>query len=95
VAEKFGVSRQEQDALAFRSQSERRPGDQEGRFKDEIVPVLIPQKKGDPVAFQVDEHPRPNTTLEALAGLRPRSRRRARGDGGQRFGINDGAAPSW
>ena len=86
VAEKFGVSRQEQDALAFRSQQNAGRAIKEGRFKDEIVPVMIPQKKGDPVAFQVDEHPRPNTTLEALAGAEARVQERRNGDGGQRFG---------
>jgi acetyl-CoA C-acetyltransferase len=92
VAEKFGVSRQEQDALAFRSQQNAGRAIQEGRFKDEIVPVLIPQKKGDPVAFQVDEHPRPNTTLEALAGLRPAFKKDGTVTAGNASGINDGAA---
>jgi acetyl-CoA C-acetyltransferase len=92
VAEKFGVSRQDQDALAFRSQQNAGRAIQEGRFKDEIVPVLIPQKKGDPVAFQVDEHPRPNTTLEALAGLRPAFKKDGTVTAGNASGINDGAA---
>ena len=92
VAEKFGVSRQEQDALAFRSQQNAGRAIKEGRFKDEIVPVLIPQKKGDPVAFQVDEHPRPNTTLEALAGLRPAFKKDGTVTAGNASGINDGAA---
>jgi len=92
VAEKFGVSRQEQDALAFRSQQNAGRAIKEGRFKDEIVPVMIPQKKGDPVAFQVDEHPRPNTTLEALAGLRPAFKKDGTVTAGNASGINDGAA---
>jgi acetyl-CoA C-acetyltransferase len=92
VAEKFGVSRQEQDALAFRSQQNAGRAIKEGRFKDEIVPVLIPQKKGDPVAFQVDEHPRPTTTLEALAGLRPAFKKDGTVTAGNASGINDGAA---
>ncbi len=92
VAEKFGVSRQEQDALAFRSQQNAGRAIKEGRFKDEIVPVLIPQKKGDPVAFQVDEHPRPNTTMEALAGLRPAFKKDGTVTAGNASGINDGAA---
>jgi acetyl-CoA C-acetyltransferase len=92
VAEKFGVSRQDQDALAFRSQQNAGRAIQEGRFKDEIAPVLIPQKKGDPVAFQVDEHPRPNTTLEALAGLRPAFKKDGTVTAGNASGINDGAA---
>jgi acetyl-CoA C-acetyltransferase len=92
VAEKFGVSRQDQDALAFRSQQNAGRAIKEGRFKDEIVPVPIPQKKGDPVAFQVDEHPRPTTTLEALAGLRPAFKKDGTVTAGNASGINDGAA---
>jgi len=92
VAEKFGVSRQEQDALAFRSQQNAGRAITEGRFKDEIVPVMIPQKKGDPVAFQVDEHPRPGTTMEALAGLRPAFKKDGSVTAGNASGINDGAA---
>jgi len=92
VAEKFGVSRQEQDTLAFRSQQNAGRAIKEGRFKDEIVPVMIPQKKGDPVAFQVDEHPRPSTTMEALAGLRPAFKKDGTVTAGNASGINDGAA---
>jgi len=92
VAEKFGVSRQEQDALAFRSQQNAGRAIKEGRFKEEIVPVMISQKKGDPVAFQVDEHPRPNTTMEALAGLRPAFKKDGTVTAGNASGINDGAA---
>jgi len=92
VAEKFGVSRQEQDALAFRSQQNAGRAIKEGRFKDEIVPVMIPQKKGDPVAFQVDEHPRPTTTMEALAGLRPAFKKDGTVTAGNASGINDGGA---
>jgi acetyl-CoA C-acetyltransferase len=82
VAEKFGVSRQDQDALAFRSQQNAGRAIKEGRFKDEIVPVMIPQKKGDPVAFQVDEHPRPNTTFKKDGTV----------TAGNASGVNDGAA---
>jgi len=92
VAEKFGVSRQEQDVLAFRSQQNAGKAIKEGRFQEEIVPVMIPQKKGDPVAFQVDEHPRPNTTLEALAGLKPAFKKDGTVTAGNASGINDGAA---
>jgi acetyl-CoA C-acetyltransferase len=92
VAEKFGISRQEQDALAFRSQQNAGRAIKEGRFKEEIVPVMIPQKKGDPVALQVDEHPRPNTTMEALAGLRPAFKKDGTVTAGNASGINDGAA---
>jgi acetyl-CoA C-acetyltransferase len=92
VAAKFGVSRQDQDAFAFGSQQKAGRAIKEGRFKDEIVPVMIPQKKGDPVAFQVDEHPRPNTTMEALAGLRPAFKKDGTVTAGNASGINDGAA---
>ncbi len=92
VAERFGVSRQDQDALALRSQQNASRAIQEGRFKEEIVPVMIPQKKGNPVAFQVDEHPRPNTTAEALAGLRPAFKKDGTVTAGNASGINDSAA---
>jgi len=92
VAAKFGVSRQDQDAFSFGSQQKAGRAIREGRFKDEIVPVMIPQKKGDPVAFQVDEHPRPSTTMEALAGLKPAFKKDGTVTAGNASGINDGAA---
>jgi acetyl-CoA C-acetyltransferase len=92
VAEKFGVSRQEQDAFAFQSQQKAGKAIQSGRFKEEIVPVIIPQRKGDPVVFATDEHPRPNTTKEALASLRPAFKKNGTVTAGNASGINDGAA---
>jgi acetyl-CoA C-acetyltransferase len=92
VAEKFAVSRKEQDELAFRSQQNAGRAIKEGRFKDEIVPVSIPQKKGNPLVFDTDEHPRPNTTMEALAGLRPAFKKDGTVTAGNASGINDGAA---
>ena len=92
VAEKFGVTRQDQDELAFRSQQNAGRAIKEGRFKDEIVPVTIPQKKGNPLVFDTDEHPRPNTTREALAGLRPAFKKDGTVTAGNASGINDGAA---
>jgi acetyl-CoA C-acetyltransferase len=92
VAEKFGVTRQDQDELAFRSQQNAGRAIKEGRFKDEIVPVSIPQKKGSPLIFDTDEHPRPNTTREALAGLRPAFKKDGTVTAGNASGINDGAA---
>jgi len=92
VAEKFGVSRKDQDELAFRSQQNAGRAIKEGRFKDEIVPVSIPQKKGNPLVFDTDEHPRPNTTMEALAGLRPAFKKDGTVTAGNASGINDGAA---
>ena len=92
MAEKFGVSRQDQDALAFRSQQNAGKAIKGGRFKEEIVPVVIPQKKGNPVVFETDEHARPNTTMEALAGLRPAFKKDGTVTAGNASGINDGAA---
>ncbi len=92
VAEKFGVSRQDQDALALRSQQNAGRAIKEGRFKEEIVPVVIPQRKGNPIVFDTDEHPRPNTTKEALAGLRPAFKKDGTVTAGNASGINDGAA---
>jgi acetyl-CoA C-acetyltransferase len=91
ISEKFGVSRQDQDALALRSQQNSGKAIQEGRFKEEIIPVIIPQKKGNPVIFDTDEHPRPNTTMEALAGLRPAFKKDGTVTAGNASGINDGA----
>jgi acetyl-CoA C-acetyltransferase len=92
VAERFGISRKDQDILALRSQQNAGRAIKEGRFKEEIIPVEIPQKKGNPVVFQVDEHPRPNTTAEALAGLRPAFKKDGTVTAGNASGINDGAA---
>ena len=92
VAEKFGVSRQDQDALALKSQQNAGQAIQSGRFKEEIVPVIIPQKKGNPVVFDTDEHPRPSTTKEALAALRPAFKKDGTVTAGNASGINDGAA---
>ncbi len=92
VAERFGVSRQDQDALALKSQQNAGKAIKEGRFKEEIVPVMIPQKKGNPIVFDTDEHPRPNTTKEALAALRPAFKKDGTVTAGNASGINDGAA---
>jgi acetyl-CoA C-acetyltransferase len=91
VAAKFSISRQDQDALAFRSQENALKAIQAGRFKDEIVSVPIPQKKGDPVMFDTDEHPRA-TTPEALAGLKPAFKKDGTVTAGNASGINDGGA---
>jgi acetyl-CoA C-acetyltransferase len=91
VAEKFGVSRKDQDALALRSQQNAGRAIKEGRFKEEIIPVNIPQRKGTPLVFDTDEHPRPNTTAEVLAGLRPAFKKDGTVTAGNASGINDGA----
>jgi 3-oxoadipyl-CoA thiolase len=92
VAEQRKVSREAQDRFAFESQQKAGKAIAEGKFKDEIVPVKIPQKKGEPLAFDTDEHPRPDTTLEALAKLKPAFRKDGSVTAGNSSGINDGAA---
>jgi len=92
VAEKWKLTREQQDAFGLESQKRAEKAIKEGRFKDEIVPVLIPQKKGDPKAFDTDEFPRFGTTSEALAGLRPAFKKDGTVTAGNASGINDGAA---
>lgn len=91
VAEAFGVSRADQDAFAYRSQKKAAAAQASGRFSEEIVPVEIPQRKGPPVLFSQDEHPRP-TTLDALAGLKAPFRQGGSVTAGNASGVNDGAA---
>ena len=69
LAEKYGISRQEQDEFAFKSQQKMARAMEEGRFEEQIVPINIPVRKGEPIVFNKDEHPRPETTKEALAKL--------------------------
>ncbi|MBU1669589.1 MAG: acetyl-CoA C-acyltransferase [Actinobacteria bacterium] len=92
VAGEQGVTREEQDAWALRSQQRWAEAQEAGRLADEIVPVEIPQRKGDPKKFEVDEFPRPGTTLEALAGLKPAFTKDGTVTAGNAPGINDGAA---
>ncbi|HLI28221.1 MAG TPA: thiolase family protein [Chloroflexota bacterium] len=92
VAAKWGVSREEQDEFALGSQQKAAAAIREGRFHDEIVPVPVPQRRGEPVLFAVDEHPRPDTTLEALAKLPPAFRKGGTVTAGNSSGLNDGAA---
>jgi 3-oxoadipyl-CoA thiolase len=92
VAEKYGVSREDQDAFALRSHQRAVAAQQSGRFAEEIVPVSIPQKKGEPVLFSQDEQPRPDTSLAALAKLKPAFRKDGTVTAGNSSGINDGAA---
>ncbi len=91
VAEEFGVSRRDQDAFAYRSQHRWASAQAAGFFAGEIVPVCLPQKKGDPKIFDTDEHPRPDTTLEALAGLKPIVKPGGTVTAGNASGINDGS----
>jgi acetyl-CoA C-acetyltransferase len=92
VAKKYGVSREAQDALALASQQKAAAAQDAGRFKDEIVPVLIPQKKGDPLVFDTDEFVNRKTNADALAGLRPAFDKAGSVTAGNASGINDGAA---
>jgi 3-oxoadipyl-CoA thiolase len=91
VAADFGVSRADQDAFALRSQQRAAAAMANGVFADEITPVSVPQRKGDPVIVDTDEHPRPGSTLEALAKLRPIVRQDGTITAGNASGINDGA----
>ena len=91
VAEQCGISREQQDDCGFRSQQRAAKAIKEGRFKDEIVPVLIPQRKGEPKVFDTDEHPR-STTKEAMAALKPTFKKDGTVTAGNASGINDGAA---
>src|SRR6476659_3465270 len=75
VAEQWAVSREDQDAFAAESQRRASEAISSGRFKDEIVPVTVPQSKGDPLVVDTDEHPRPDTDLDKLARLRPAFRK--------------------
>ena len=92
VAEEYGVSREAQDAFAAESQRRAGAAIECGRFDDEIVPVGIPQRRGDPVVVDADEHPRSDTTLAALARLAPAFRKGGTVTAGNSSGINDGAA---
>jgi len=92
VAEKYKISREEQDELAFLSQKKAAHAIKTGRFKEEIVPIEISQKKGAAVSFQTDEHVRPDTTLEALSKLHPVFRDGGTVTAGNSSGINDGAS---
>jgi acetyl-CoA acyltransferase len=91
VAEQFGISRADQDALALRSQQRWAAANAAGAFADEIVPVSLPQKKGEPKIFCADEHPRPDTTIEGLAKLRGVVRPDGGVTAGNASGLNDGA----
>lgn len=92
VAERCGISRADQDAFAFASQQKAGAAMREGRFKEEIVPIQVPQPKGAVVVVDTDEHPRPDTTLEQLAALKPAFKKSGTVTAGNSSGINDGAA---
>jgi 3-oxoadipyl-CoA thiolase len=91
AAEHPEITREMQDEFAFTSQMRAKAAIESGRFKDEIVPVLIPQRKGDPIVVDTDEHPRPDTTMERLARLGAAFRKGGTVTAGNASGINDGA----
>ncbi len=91
VAKKYGVSRQEQDEFAVASQNKAEAAQKAGKFKDEILPLEIPSKKGS-IVFDTDEFIKPGVTLESLSGLRPAFDKNGTVTAGNASGINDGAA---
>ncbi|MEP7208550.1 MAG: acetyl-CoA C-acetyltransferase [Casimicrobiaceae bacterium] len=92
VARQHGVSRADQDAFAVASQNKAEAAQKAGKFKDEIVPVMIPQRKGDPAAFDHDEFVKSGTTLESVASLRPAFAKDGSVTAANASGLNDGAA---
>ncbi len=91
VAEESGILREDQDAFAYRSQQRTQAAKERGFFADEIIAITIPQRKGDPIVVRDDEHPRPETTLEGLAKLRPFVKSEGTITAGNASGVNDGA----
>jgi len=91
VAEEFHISREDQDAFAYRSQQRAAAAIASGTMAEELCPVTIPQRKGAPLVVDQDEHPRPDTTLEALAALKPIVKPTGTVTAGNASGINDGA----
>ena len=92
IAKKYNISKDRQDQLALASQNKAEAAIKAGKFADEIVPVSIPQKKGDPVVVNTDEYPRMGATLESLTKLRPAFDKEGTVTAGNASGINDGAA---
>lgn len=92
IVEKYGLTREEQDKVSYNSQIRAEKAIKEGRFKEEIVPVVIPQRKGDPVVVDTDEYPKFGTTMDTLGKLRPAFKKDGSVTAGNASGINDGAA---
>ncbi|MBT8764967.1 acetyl-CoA C-acetyltransferase [Metapseudomonas boanensis] len=92
LVEKYGISREAQDRFAAASQEKAVAAIEGGRFVDEITPILIPQRKGDPVAFATDEQPRASTTFDALSKLKPAFKKDGSVTAGNASSLNDGAA---
>ncbi|SDI17189.1 acetyl-CoA C-acetyltransferase [Pseudomonas flavescens] len=92
LVDKYAISREAQDAFAAASQQKAVAAIESGRFAEEITPILIPQRKGEPIAFATDEQPRPGTTAEALAKLKPAFKKDGSVTAGNASSLNDGAA---
>ncbi|MEF9386224.1 acetyl-CoA C-acetyltransferase [Ralstonia pseudosolanacearum] len=92
VAKQYGITREAQDAFAVASQNKAEAAQKSGRFNDEIVPILIPQRKGDPIAFAQDEFVRHGATLESMTGLKPAFDKAGSVTAANASGLNDGAA---
>jgi acetyl-CoA C-acetyltransferase len=92
LAEAYNLSKEEQDEFAYKSQMKCKDAMESGKFKDEIVPVIIPQRRADPLSFETDEHPKGDTTKESLARLRAVFKVGGTVSAGNASGINDGAA---
>jgi acetyl-CoA C-acetyltransferase len=92
IAEKFNISRQEQDEYAYNSHRKAVAAIKGGKFEDEITPVMVPQRKRDPIKFEVDEGPREDTSVEKLAKLRPAFKKDGTVTAGNAPSVNDGAS---
>lgn len=92
IAEKYGISRQEQDQLALASQQKAEAAIKAGHFKEEIVPVIIPKRKGEPAIIDTDEYPKFGSTIDKLSALQPAFKKEGSVTAGNASGINDGAA---
>src|SRR5699024_4423780 len=92
LAEKYNISREEQDEFAFNSQQKMARAMQEGRFDSQIVPIKVPVRRGEPVLFDTDEHPRPETTREGLEKLRAVFLEDGSVTAGNSSGLNDAAS---
>ena len=92
LVEKYGITREEQDQFAYQSQQRVARAMSEGRFDEQIVPITIPVKKGEPILFKTDEHPRPQTTLDSLATLPSAFKKGGTVTAGNSSGLNDAAS---
>lgn len=92
LAEKYKIGREEQDAFALRSQQRMARAMEEGRFDEQIVPIQVPVRKGEPIVFKTDEHPRPQTTIDALSNLQPVFLKGGTVTAGSSSGLNDAAS---